>query len=405
MGANSSSPASRRGGLLAGRLGTILLPAAIFQIVLVGPGFSTGREVVEFAGQYGALGLMSAAVILVGFAILCVIAYELARVMRAYNYREFIRHIVGPAWPLFDALWVIFTLVIIGLVTAAVGEVLFDTFGIPALLATVVVLVVVGVVILLGRSMIEGFDLVGSILFSSGITLFAVVILSQRWDDVVRVLAEGDTSAAADAGPLDAIWAGALYVAYNIPTMVPVLFCLDRQTRRSESVASGVLSAFLVVVPFTLTYLAILAFYRDGIVAAPIPWLQMFEAVGGTVLAGLFAIVLTYAVIDTGTSMVHAFLDRIDGALDEAGREHLPWRRRAIVVVLFLGAAFGLSQVGVIGLVAQGYTLLAYGFLLVFVVPLVTRGVYLIATRGGRMSVPLSVAAAVPAAERRDPAG
>jgi len=35
-------------------------------------------------------------------------------------------------------------------------------------------------------------------------------------------------------------------------------------------------------------------------------------------------------------------------------------------------------QAGVIGLVAQGYTLLAYGFLLVFVLPLVTRGAYLI---------------------------
>lgn len=120
MAATATSLASgRRSGVLAGPLGTVVLPAAIFQIVLVGPGFSTGREVVEFAGRYGALGIGSLAVVLVGFAILCTIAYEVARVTRAYNYGVFIRHLIGPAWPLFDGLWIVFTLVIRGVYLVA----------------------------------------------------------------------------------------------------------------------------------------------------------------------------------------------------------------------------------------------------------------------------------------------
>jgi uncharacterized membrane protein YkvI len=103
--------------------------------------------------------------------------------------------------------------------------------------------------------------------------------------------------------------------------------------------------------------------------------------------------VLTYAVIDTSTSMIHAFLDRVNDARDEAGRPHLGIGPRAAVVVIALGAAFVLSQFGVIELVAQGYTLLAYGFLIVFVLPLATRGLYLIATRGNR-SEPAPEAAA-----------
>lgn len=104
----------------------------------------------------------------------------------------------------------------------------------------------------------------------------------------------------------------------------------------------------------------------------------MFEAVGGGALAAVFAAVFTYAVIDTSAATVHAFLDRVDDALVEGGRAKMDRRRRGLAVAVVLVSAFVLSRVGVIGLVAQGYTALAYGFLVVFVLPLLTRGVYLI---------------------------
>jgi hypothetical protein len=41
-------------------------------------------------------------------------------------------------------------------------------------------------------------------------------------------------------------------------------------------------SAILVVVPFILTYLAVQCFYVDAITNESIPWLKMFDAVGGS---------------------------------------------------------------------------------------------------------------------------
>src|SRR5690606_8855598 len=104
----------------------------------------------------------------------------------------------------------------------------------------------------------------------------------------------------------------------------------------------------------------------------------MFAAVGGGALATLFAVVFTYAVIDTSAAAVHAVLDRVDDALTERGRPRTERRRRGLAVAGVLIAALVLAPVGVIGLVAQGYTWLAYGFGIVFVLPLVTRGSYLI---------------------------
>ena len=68
----------------------------------------------------------------------------MARVTRAYNYRSYVRHLIGPAWPVFDVLWIIFMLVISGLVTSAGATVLSDTFGIPELPATIGILAAAG---------------------------------------------------------------------------------------------------------------------------------------------------------------------------------------------------------------------------------------------------------------------
>lgn len=365
----------------------ILLPAAVLQIIVVGPGFSTGREVVEYAGQSGPLGLWSILVILVGFAVLCALGYEVARLKGAYNYREFIRVLVGPLWLVFDVVWVAFTVLVTGIVTSGAGEVLSSTFGLPRLPAVLGILVAAGVVLLFGRRLLERFDLVGSVLFSVGVSAFAVFVLVQRWGEVRQVFASNDVSLAGSPSVGAALLSGLVYVGYNVPSFVAVLFCLDRQKRRAETFSSGAASSLLIVVPFTLTYLAILSFYDRALIEAPIPWLVMFERSGGRVLAVVFAVVFVYAVVDTSSALVHAFLERLNSSLGEAGRNPLtlPWRGACTALVL--GASFVLSQVGIITLVEKGYTYFAYAFWLVFLVPLLTRGTYLV-IRGSQQRNP-----------------
>jgi uncharacterized membrane protein YkvI len=372
----------------------VLLPAAIFQIVEVGPGFSTGREVVEYAGQFGALGAWTLLVIFVGFAVLCAIGYELARVLGKHNYREYVRALLGPLWPLFDVMWIALTILVTGIVTSGVGEVLSGTFGIPYLLAVIGVLVLVGLVLLCGRRLMERFDVLGSLLFSAGISAFAIFVLVRRWHEVERLFSDNDTSLAASPSLGAALFSGLVYVGYNISAVIPVLFCLDRQTKRTEAVLSGVFSSVLVVIPFTLTYLALASFYENSVIEAPIPWLVMFERAGGGALAVVFAVVFVYAVIDTSAANIHAFLERVNSALTEAGRNVLTLPKRGAWSVAILAASFFLSQVGIVALVAKGYTYFSYAFLLIFVLPLLTRGIYLIAagprvarSRGGDSTI------------------
>ena len=85
--------------------------------------------------------------------------------------------------------------------------------------------------------------------------------------------------------------------------------------------------------------------------------------------------------VETSTGLIHAILRRIDVHLEEGGRRPLTKVHVGLLTVSVLGMAALLSRIGLIALVAQGYSAMAYGFLLLFALPLLTLGVYRIFRR------------------------
>ena len=65
------------------------MPAAVFISVVMGGGYGTGREVVEFFTRYGLLGLLGIGVAACVFALVLACTYEFARVFQVYDYRTF----------------------------------------------------------------------------------------------------------------------------------------------------------------------------------------------------------------------------------------------------------------------------------------------------------------------------
>jgi len=370
--------------LSAGGYGRYVLPAVIFQSVLIGGGYATGREIVQFGGKFGALGIWSILAIFAGFTLTAILTYEFARVTRSYNYRTFMRHLIGRLWPLFDLLWIVLAVLIIAIVSSASGEIGQQILGIPYLVGTGFVIVVVAILNFYGKRLIEEFKSIGTILLYLMYIVLAVSILLLRWDNVQEVLASGNTQAFDSSSFLNsptivaALASGILYVGYNLIVFTTALFSLDRQTSRRETVLSGVITGVLATTPFILTYLCILSFYpSEEVLGAPVPWLAMLTQIGGSgLLAALFAVAIMYTLVETATGLIHALTDRISDSLEELGRRPLTGSQSALISGAVLVGAALLSQVGIIDLVAIGYTALAYAFLALFALPLVTVGVY-----------------------------
>ena len=370
-----STPAS--GGLMGGRYGRYVLPAVVFQSVLIGGGYATGREVVQYGARFGALGLWSIAAVLLGFAVMSGLAYEFARTFEVYNYRSFMRALIGPFWPLFDVLFLVMVIIVIAVMAAAAGTIGQQTVGLPQVVGVVLVIASVALFNFYGGPLIEKAKSVGTVVLYVAYIAFAVAVLSQRWGDTAAALAGDAPAGGEEATVLGAVGVGLLYVGYNLTVMPAVLFTLHRQKRRREAVLSGLATGLLSVVPFVLTFLCLLAFYPDeAVLGAEVPWLVMLEAVGGPLLVAVFAVVVIFTLIETATGSTHAMVDRVDDTLAELGRPRLNRWQCALFTGSVVLAGAVLSQVGIIALVATGYTAMAYGFIAVFALPLLTVGVW-----------------------------
>lgn len=76
-----------------------LVPGAVFVSVVLGGGYGTGREVVEYFTRYGMQGgMLGIGVATVAFALILIATYEFARVHQAYDYRTFFQHLLGRWW-------------------------------------------------------------------------------------------------------------------------------------------------------------------------------------------------------------------------------------------------------------------------------------------------------------------
>lgn len=321
------------------------------------------------------MGLWSIAAIGAGFSIMAMCAYEFARVFRVYDYRGFVKKLIGPVWPLFDALFVVMVVIIIAVVNAASGRVVEEVLGWSYWVGVGLVIAVVGLLTAGGRQFIERFKVVGSVMLYGGFVVFSGLVLLQTWSSVEEVLVSGDTSFVGEAtwGPV--LFTGVLYVGYNLAVLPSTFFVLDYQTRRSHAVWAGLISGVLATLPFILTYLAVLGFYPDEeVLTAQVPWLVMLGKVGGSSLVGVYAVVILWTLVETCTGLIHAVVRRIDVHFQEMGRPKLTPTQIGFFTVAVLILAAVLSRIGLIALVAKGYGAMAYGFLILFALPLLTVG-------------------------------
>ena len=347
-----------------------LLPGIIFQSVLIGGAYATGREIVQYGAQFGVDGWWCIVAIGAGFSLISALSFEFARRHKAYDYRQFMRVLVGPLWPLFDLVYVIMVLITVAVVIAASVEVTQSVLGISYVVSVGAVMLLIGVLEVAGRRYIERFKTVGSVLLYTAFAVFVVAVLSTSWGNVDRVFVTGDNSFTAERTVGVLLFTGVLYVGYNLGAMPATLFVLDGQTRARQSIIAGIITGVLSTVPFILTYLALMGHYPDpDVLGADVPWLKILP---GWLVHG-YAVIILWTLVETSTGMIHAVVRRIDVQLQDAAQRSLTRMQTGWITGGILLASTALSGFGLIPLVARGYGFLAYGFLALFALPLVAR--------------------------------
>lgn len=355
-----------------------VLPGIILQSVLIGGGYATGREIVEYGAKYGAMGWLSGFASFIGFSLMAILSFEMVRLFKLYDFKSLLKSLIGPFYRLFDVVYIMLMLIIIAVMSSATGAIVEQMTGLNYWVGVSVITVVVGILNFYGEKIIACFESVGTVLLYIGYISFSALVISQGSGHISQVMNTGDISFTPDVTVLSALWTGILYVGYNLVVFPASFFTIKEQTNTRQSVIGGLIAGLLMTIPWFMTYFAIMAFYPDtSVLAAPVPWLVMMTAdKAPSWLFLFFGLVMGWTLIETATGMIHAMLGRIDKGLADSGRPAMARSRRAVLTIAILAASAVLAKFGIIDLIAKGYNALSYAIIVLLLVPLLTVGLY-----------------------------
>lgn len=348
------------------------LPGFLFQSMVIAGGYGTGRELVEFFLTLGPLGgLLGIGVATLIFSAVAMATFELGRQWQAFDYRHFFQRLLGKGWWLFELCYVGLLLLVLAVVAAASGAIMRDTFGLNYWVGVVAVMVSVGGLVFGGNDTIERFFTAWSFVLYAAYVVFFVWCFQKLGGDIVA------NFGAEPAGTAWA-WAGLRYSGYNLAVIPPVLAALRLHETRRETFIAGALTGPIAMIPAFLFFLPMVGLYPQ-LLDAEVPSTVLLETLGSRGFQIVFQVVLFGTLIETGAGLIHAVNERIAGLRADSGKELQPWVRPVVAIGL-LGLGTFVSSFGLIDLIARGYGTLTLGFILVYVIPVLTIGVWRIRT-------------------------
>ena len=347
----------------------LLIPGAVLQSVMIGGGYGTGREVVEYFTRFGAgPGLLGLAVAGVGIAVVFALSLELARRAGAYDYRTFFKALLGRFWVSYEVLLLLLVMLVLGVISAASQGMLLRFFpGLsPSLSTLLFVLATVGL-ILFGRTWVTRLLTFWSFVLYAG---FAA-LLGMVW---VR-FGEGLGTAFSTPGDSEGWALSALrYVGYNVTAVPVVLFAARALRSQRDTAIAGALGGVLAILPAVALHLCFLALGPTVYDGVALPLFSVLDVLAAPLLTLFLSVVLLGTFLETALGDLQGLLERMDRWREERhGAPFSPWGHGAMALLLLAVAAV-LGRLGVVALIGEGYGTLAWGFILVYILPVLLWG-------------------------------
>lgn len=343
----------------------ILIPGLVFQGIVIGGGYSTGRELVEFFLTSGPLGMLVSMLI---WSATIAIAFNYAVLTRSYDYASFLRGLLGPLRYPAEAVIVVMALLGIAVITDGAETIFQERLGAPPFAGLALIALGVFAGLAAPRAWLERAMAFWSILLHIAfISLFALVFLSHG-DTISETIASGG----AEPG-----WAtqSLLYASYNLAIIPAVLFTLRGLSTVGEARLAGALAGVLGMIPAVLFALAMFAFYPE-ILETPVPLTMVLTRLEAGLFGTVFDIVILGTLLQTVVGTLNAVSDRIAVELEQRDVT-LSGPARGAIGLFMVALAIGVGvQFGIVQIIAQGYAVLAVFMILLLVLPIQTVGVW-----------------------------
>ncbi|MET3657237.1 hypothetical protein MKY15_09805 [Sporosarcina sp. FSL K6-1540] len=326
----------------------VLKMGSAFIGIIVGAGFASGQEVLQFFTSFGLLGIVGAIISTAFFAYLGMVLTRLGSRMQTTSHKEVIYKISGRYLGIIVDYIIIITLFGVGVVMiAGAGANLNQQFGLPPFVGSLLMIVLVMLTVMLNVDKVVG--IIGSI---TPFLILAVVLVS------IYCLTTMDTSFAV----LDPIAQGVKttlpnwfissinYVSFNIAVGASMTIVMGG-TEKDEKIAAwgGFVGGLGLGILILLSHLAIFA-KIETVGDAEMPMLAIINDVSP--ILGIFMAFILYGMIfNTAVGMFYSFGARFI---------QIGTKKFNVFVLITLIIGFGLSFVGFKELVAKLYPTIGY---------------------------------------------
>lgn len=360
-----------------------LLSSLIFKSALIGGGYTTGRELVEFflsrGPASGFVGMVVAAAI---FSAVLSVVFEMSRRYRLYDYRSFLKKLLGPGWVLYEIAFLSLLVLILSVLGAAAGEIVAQRFGTALWVGTTAQIFCVAIIVFTGTRAIERFFTLWAVVLYGAFAVFFAVAATAFGPEI---LARWHASHVAPG----AVSSGLLYAGYSMAVIPTILYCARHFVRPRDALVSGLLAGPVGMIPAFLFFFAMVSRYPE-VNAQHVPIIYMLAQLKTPAFALVFQAVIFGTLVEAGSALIHGFNERIADMATEKELQ-MPAGWRAGTALGLMGVSMILAtKIGIVELIAKGYGYSTYVFLALIALPVLTRGVWLISRpiSAGREAAP-----------------
>lgn len=355
-----------------------IVPAAVFLSVVFGASYGSGREVVQFVSINGPSGGLAAILTLaVVYMLLLTLSFELARMYRSFEYVSFFKVLLGRGWFLYEIVILGGMIIALSITTTVGGTVLQDHFGIAVWVGSLLIFGFVVVLNYYGRTIVEKSMMLSVAALFIVLAILVVQLLGDHFD---RISASFVNENFRPGG----LQTGLKYAVSNGGYLPLLLYCVIGLKTRAEALTAGVIAAIVAVLPALIFHVSFMVEY-PAIVDERLPAYWLFQNVSNPLMLNVYVIVMFVLVAQTGVGLLQGLIQRLDSWQQHRRGAPLTRLGHGGVAAFMIVASLALGSMGIVALILKGYTIMFFSFIVVYIVPLFTYGLYLV-IRGERVS-------------------
>ncbi|KUG03514.1 putative membrane protein [hydrocarbon metagenome] len=317
--------------------------AAVYIGTVVGAGFASGQEVLQFFGHFGLYGILGLFLTTGLFIFFGYLILDIGRRRNASSHLEVIQY-AGGKWVGAAIDWVITFFLLGGVVTmaAGAGAVFSEQFDLPFIMGTILLIIAAVITVILGiKGVINSISFTVPLLIASvlGLSIYTVIV---NYEILLNVMTGYYNPGAAPVSSW--VFAAFLYTSYNILLSVAILAPMGSISSHNTLLKGAVWGGIGLGAGALAITMAVLSTLGSS-VGYEVPMVFIASSIS-PIIGIAYTLILLMGIYTTAVSSLFGFTARLSGN----STKHY----RPIAVGSGL-VAFGLAQFGFSNLVGTLY--------------------------------------------------